>query len=120
LKRVVNSYSARTVSAVTYTPDSATRLLGWVPRIPNYVWLAMIILTVSALSISTLLRSQDQEREAKSSYSYVKTRVDHAKGINQEIKERTEQIRTNPRAAASAAQNQLRLVRHNEIVVAVP
>jgi hypothetical protein len=80
----------------------------------------MIILTVSALSLSTLVRSQGEEREAKAAYSYVKTRVENAKGVNRQIKEQTKQIKNNPRAAAYAAQNQLHLVRPNEIVVAVP
>jgi hypothetical protein len=105
---------------LTYSSTSATGYFWWIPQIPNYVWLAMVILTVSALSLSTLVRSQGEEREAKASYSYVKTRVENAKGINRQIRERTKQIKNNPRAAAQAAQNQLHLVRRNEIVVAVP
>ncbi len=80
----------------------------------------MIILTVSALSISTMVRSQEQESEAKASYSYVKIRVENAKRVNRQIKDQTAQIKNNPRAAAQAAQDQLRLVRPNEVVVAVP
>lgn len=120
MKRVANSYSARTISAVSYGPDLAARYLWWIPRIPNHVWLAMIILAVSALSVSTLMNSQEQEREAKAAYTYTKSRVENAKGVSQQIKERTEQIRRNPNVAAQAAQDQLRLVRRNEIVVAVP
>ncbi len=92
----------------------------WVPRIPNYVWLAMIILTMTALSVSTLMRSQELEREAKDSYSFVKTKIDRAQGVSQQIREKTERIRTNPATAASVAQNNLRLIRHNEVVVIVP
>ncbi len=120
MKRVANSYSARTITAVNYYPTETVRYLWWIPKIPNYVWLAMIILTVSALSISTLMRSQEQEREAKASYSYIKTRVENAKSVNQQIREQTVQIKNNPRAGVQVAQDQLRLVRPNEIVVAVP
>jgi hypothetical protein len=120
LKRAVNSYSTRAVSAISYAPTTTIRFFWWIPQVPNYVWLAMIILTVSALSVSTLVRSQEQEREAKSSYSYFKTRVENAKGVNLQIKAQTEQIKNNPRVATQAAQDQLRLVRPNEVVVAVP
>ena len=120
MKRVANSVSARTVSAVNYVPTAVTRYLVWVPEIPNYVWLAMMILTISALSVSTLMRSQGQEREARASYMHTKTRVENARSVHQQIREQTEQIKNNPRAAAQVAQDQLRLVRKNEIVVGVP
>jgi hypothetical protein len=80
----------------------------------------MIILTVSALSISTIVRSQEQEREAKTSYSYIKTRVENATGVNRQIRDQTARIKNDPRAAAQAAQDQLHLVRSNEVVVVVP
>ena len=120
MKQVANSYSAWTISAVNNAPETAVRYFWWIPRIPNYVWLAMIILTVTALSVSTLVRSQEQEREARASYSYLKTRVENAKNVNLQIREQTEQIKNNPQTAARLAQYQLRLVRSNEIVIAVP
>jgi hypothetical protein len=80
----------------------------------------MIILTMTALSVSTLMRSQELEREAKASHSYVMTKIGKAKGVSQQIREKTERIKTDPGAAASMAQNNLRLVRHNEVVVIVP
>jgi cell division protein FtsB len=87
---------------------------------PSYVWLAMIVLSISALSISTMIRSRDQENEARASYSYLKLRVENAKGVNRQFKDQTAQIKNNPRAAAQAAQDQLRLIRPNEVVVAAP
>jgi cell division protein FtsB len=117
--RTGNSYPVRTISR-GYITDAGLRDAWWIPEIPNYVWLAMIILAVSALSISTLMRSQAQEREAKASYTSVKTRLENAKGINRQIKEQTQRIKNNPEVAAQAAQDELRLLRPNEIVVAVP
>jgi hypothetical protein len=120
LKRVSNSYSARTVSALNYGPTAAERYLWWVPRIPNHVWLTMIVMAFFALSVSTLMRSREQEREARASYIETQTRVGNARSLQQDIKERTGQIRNDPRVAAQVAQDQLRLVRANEVVVAVP
>ena len=120
MKRVSNTYSAKTVSALSYGPTAAERYFWWLPRIPNYVWLAMIILALFALSISTLMRSRDHEREARASYNYTQTRVENARGRQRDIKERTGRIRNDPRLAAQLAQDQLRLVRPNEVVVAAP
>jgi hypothetical protein len=115
-----SSYRVRAIQSSGYVTDVRLRDVWWIPDIPNYVWLAMIILAVSALSISTLIRSQAQEREAKANYSMVKTRLENAKGINQQIKEQTLRLKNNPQVAAQAAQGELRLLRPNEIVVAVP
>jgi membrane protein implicated in regulation of membrane protease activity len=120
LKRVSNTYSARTVSGLNYGPTAAERYLWWLPGIPNYVWLAMIIMALFALSVSTLMRSWEQEREARASYIYTETRVGNARGVQRDIKERTGRIRNDPRVAARVAQDQLRLVRANEVVVAAP
>jgi len=118
--RTGNNYRVRAVSSRGYVTDVRLRDVWWIPEIPNYVWLAMIILAVSALSISTLVRSQSQEREARASYSSVKTRLESTKGINQQIREQTLRLNNDPQVAVQAAQSQLRLVRPNEIVVAVP
>jgi cell division protein FtsB len=93
--------------------------LWWIPKIPNYVWLAMIILAVSALSYSAYDKAREQEREAQASYHQTSTRVENARSVNRQIKEQTRRIRQNPRTAAQAAQDKLRLVRPNEIVVSL-
>jgi hypothetical protein len=120
LKRVSNTHSARTISALNYGPTAGERYLWWVPHIPNYVWLAMVVMAFFALSISTLMRSREQEREARASYIETQTRVENAKGVQRDIRERTGQIRNDPRVAAQVAQDQLRLVRANEVVVVTP
>ncbi len=117
MKQAVNSYSVR-ASAKAYSKTFDTvRPLWWIPKIPNHVWLAMIILTISALSYSAYDRAREQEREAQSSYNQTSTRVEDVRSANRQIKEQTQRIKQNPRAATHAAQGQLRLVRRNEIVV---
>ena len=119
MKQVVNSYSARTSARVGSVGFDATQPLWWIPRFPNYVWLAMIILTISALSYSAFSRAREQEREARNSYNETSAQVENAKTANRQIKEQTTRIRQNPRVAAQAAQNQLRLIRRNEVVVSL-
>jgi hypothetical protein len=93
--------------------------LVWIPKIPNYVWLAMIVLTVAALSYSAYGRARQHEREARDSYNQTSTRVENARSANHRIKAQTERIRRNPAAAAQSAQDRLRLIRRNEIVVSL-
>lgn len=120
MKRAVNSYSARTSASVRPTGfDGATGLRRLSPRFPNYVWLAMIILAISALCYSVYSRAREQEREARASYKETSARVENAKFVNRGIEDQTTRIRQNPEAAAQAAQNQLRLIRRNEVVVSI-
>jgi cell division protein FtsB len=119
LKQVVNSYSARTSASVRSRGFDGARTLRRAPRFPNYVWLAMIILTISALSYSVYSRAREQEREARDSYNETSAQVENAKSMNKQIKDQTTRIKQNPEAAAQAAQNQLRLIRRNEVVVSL-
>jgi hypothetical protein len=99
--------------------DGAAGLLRRAPRLPNYVWLAMIILTISALCYSAYTRAREHEREARESYNETSARVENAKRANMRIKDQTNRIRQNPEAAAQAAQNQSRMIRRNEVVVSL-
>lgn len=119
MKRAVNSYSARTSASIRPAGFDGARAIWRALRFPNYVWLAMIILTISALSYSAYSRARVQEREARDSYNETAARVENAKVINKQIKDQTIRIRQNPEAAAQAAQNQLRLIRRNEVVVSI-
>jgi len=131
LKRVANSYSAkeRSTQAIAVRSRafpartraaSRTSAKNWIPHIPNYVWLAMIVLAFSALSVSTYRRAQDAEADALQSHAVVSSRLENVKATNHQIKQQTQQIKTNPRAAEAAAQQQLRVLRRNEVVVARP
>lgn len=99
--------------------DGAIGLRRRAPRFPNYAWLAMIILTISALSYSAYSRAREQEREARDSYNETSARVENAKSVNKQIKDQTTRIKQNPEAAAQAAQNQSRMIRRNEVVVSL-
>jgi len=131
LKRVANSYSARNRSAQTVAiraratsfggrTSAATRAESWIPDIPNYIWLAMLILAFMALSVATYFRAQGAEQEALKSHANVVTRVEDARATNKQLRHQTEQIKNNREIAAQNAQQQMRVLRPNEIVVARP
>lgn len=119
MKQAVNLYSTRTSAGVRSAGFGATWALSWAPRFPNYVWLAMIILTISALSYSAYSGAREQEREARNSYDETSARVENTRNANRQIEEQTARIKQNPETAAQAAQNQLRLIRRNEVVVSL-
>ncbi len=120
MKQAVNSYPAGTYSAKSYSGVAAGSRTSWIfPRIPNYVWLAMVILAIAAFSYSVYNRSEQQKQNALASYNYTASRVENARMTNRQIKEQTERIKLNPQVSAQMAQDQLRLVRRNEIVVSL-
>ncbi|MBI1763679.1 MAG: septum formation initiator family protein [Acidobacteria bacterium] len=88
------------------------------PTVPNAVWLAMILLAVSLLAVSTLARSRGQMMAMKTKHAVTQNRLTAAQNANDELKAQTQQLRTNARAVAQAAQTQLHLVKSNEIVIA--
>src|SRR5262245_52399042 len=94
------------------------RVAALVPPIPNYVWLAMLLLAATLLGVSTMLRARSQMTTARNNYAVSDSRLAQARAANSEIKDKTDLIRTSARAAAQAAQEQLHYVKPNEIVIA--
>ena len=94
------------------------RVAAFVPTIPHYVWLGMIVLAATLLAGSTMWRMRDRAQTAQGARAYTQSLLATAQSDNAALKERTTQIRTNARAAAQVAQAQLHQVRANEIVIA--
>lgn len=131
MKRALNSYSARNNSAqavaIRTRPTSfgdrssiGARAESWIPAIPGYAWLGMVALAFLALSLTVLLRAQGAEKEAAKSHAIIASRVEEARAANKQIKQQTEKIKTDPVVKAQKAQEQMRKLRPNEIVVARP
>ena len=80
----------------------------------------MLTLALLALSVTTFLRAQGAEHEAVKSHALAVTRVEDARTANKQAKSQTEKIKHDPTVKARNAQEQLRGVRSNEIVVARP
>ncbi len=121
MKRAINSYSARPYTAKRYGRTSiweSGSVLKF-PKIPNFVWLAMIILAIGAFSYSAYTKANSQEQEALASYNQVATRVETVKKTNRAMREQTTRIKQNPQVSTQVAQQQLRLVRRNEVVVSI-
>lgn len=96
------------------------RVESWIPAIPGYAWLGMVALAFMALSLTVYMRAQGAEREAAKSHAVIVSRVEEARAANKQIKHQTEKIKTDPAVKAQKAQEQMRTLRPNEIVVARP
>ena len=131
MKRALNSYSARTASAqavaVRTRPTSfgdrssfGARAESWIPAIPGFAWLAMVAMAFLALSFTVYLRAHGAEQEAAKSHAVIVSRVEEARAANKQIKQQTEKIKNDPAVKAQKAQEQMRKLRPNEIVVARP
>lgn len=123
MKRVAQAYSAEGSSVRNYAVtagQAGAEIRQLVPHVPNYVWLTMLILAALALSAASFLRAQEMEREAKLAHALVETRVADARLLNAQLKKQNQQLKQNPRVAERAAQEQLRVLRRNEVVVALP
>ncbi len=128
MKRVANTYSARNnsvavrVQALPIGERSSvgTRVENWIPSSPHYAWLAMLTLALLALSVTTFLRAQGAEREALKSHALTVTRAEDSRSANRQLKLQTEKIKSDPTVKVRKAQEQMRGVRSNEIVVARP
>ena len=116
MKQVVSSYSANLT--FTASPMPGERVAALVPPIPNYVWLAMLLLAATLLGVSTMLRARGQMATARNNYAVSDARLAQAQAANTAIKDKTNLIRTNSQAAAQAAQEQLHYVKPTEIVIA--
>ena len=115
MKQVVNSYSA----SLTFpqSPAWRERVATLVPPIPNYVWLAMLLLAATLLGSSTLWRAHGQMTTARNAQAVTNSRLLQAQTTNDEIKTQTHLIRTDAQAATQAAQERLHYVKANEIVI---
>ncbi len=119
MKPVANSYSV-SLAINDYSPAIGARIAAFVPTIPNAVWLAMILLATSLLAFSTLARARGLVTTVKTKHAVTQSRLVETQTANADLKAQTQQLRTNVRAAAQAAQTQLHLVKPNEIVIATP
>ena len=120
MKREVNTYAKAYSARSASSAWAGSRVSSWkMPRIPNFVWLAMIILAIGALSYSAYSRSRHQEQEARASYQETAARVESVRMTNRRIREQTTRLRQDPTVSAAKAQEKLRLLRRNEIIVSV-
>lgn len=119
MRREVNSYAVKSIAIGNNTAEVLGHVAARVAQVPNLAWLMLILLTVSALSYTTLTRSREQERDAQARVDYTRGRVNEAAAASSNIRLQTEHLKSDPQASKLAARERLHLVRKNEVIVAV-
>ena len=113
MKPVVNS----SFTKYAYEQAVPARAAWQSLRIPNYVWLAMLMTAAGALSLGTLARERQEMRQATAAYVQTQGLVKGAEAQNLRLKAEVKGLREDSRAAERVAQERLNYVRSNEIVV---
>lgn len=119
MRRGANSYAIRSIGAEISPVETLGWVLARVGRVPNHAWLALILLTCAALSVSSVMTARDRERQAEADRGYTEQRVLAAREMNANIRRQTVRLQTDAKLAEQVAQERLRLVRSDEVVVAI-
>lgn len=119
MRQVVNSYWVRSAEGLDYGRGAVARGLEVVRLVPNLAWLAMIVLAAFMLSLSTMTRNHTEYKQAEAIKAGTVSEVNRVRQVNEGIRARTEQLRSDPKAGRSAARSRLRLVGRNEVVLAI-
>src|ERR1044071_4664375 len=116
LKPAVNS----SLTKFNYGQVATVHAAWWVLKVPNFVWLAMILLAATALSLNTIAREREEVRRAQTVLAQAEGQVIQAQTANRQLKAEIKNLKDDPRAIERNAQERLHYLRSNEIVVAVP
>ncbi len=119
MRRAVNSYAVRAQTIPGYGSDLLERAWAGLAAMPNYGWLALIILTFAALSVTTMIRARGAESQAQARKAEVALELEVTKSKNLSIRTRTEKMKGNGQVGEAVARERLRLVGRNEAVVRV-
>jgi cell division protein FtsB len=114
LKPAVNS----SFTKFNYGQVATVRAAWWALRIPNYVWLAMIITAAAALALNTIAREREEVRRAQTALAQTQGRAAQTQTVNQRLKDEIKGLKNDPRAIGRAAHERLNYVHQNEIVIA--
>lgn len=100
-----------------YHQVAQARTAWWALKVPNYVWLAMMITAAAALSFTTIAREREEVRRAQTAYSQTEGQAKQAQSQNEQLRAGIKGLKNDRRALDRAAQDRLNYVRPNEIVV---
>ncbi|NBO64285.1 MAG: hypothetical protein EBU88_05470 [Acidobacteria bacterium] len=104
---------------VEYGQDILVRVRGLVMPVPALAWLMMIGLAALALSLTTLSVARSRHQAATLKRAGVTQMIEEARRINSETRRQTAVLRSESAASRVSAQQRLRLVGRNEVVIAV-
>jgi len=108
-----------TAARLNYSNVAGIRVAQAWPRLPNFVWLAMIVVAAGALAFATMVRSSAEVRNSRRMFAQSSEEARQADISNQRLRGRLQDTRRTSAAADRIAQDRMTYLRSNEIVIAV-
>jgi hypothetical protein len=108
-----------TTARLNYSDVSGVRISQAWPRLPNFVWLAMIVIAAGALAFATMVRSSAEARNSRRMFAQSSEDARQADISNQRLRGRIQDSRRTSAAADRIAQDRMTYLKSNEIVIAV-
>jgi cell division protein FtsL len=87
--------------------------------VPSWVVFVMIILATFALCVSVTMRTHAEMRAASQQYQMINSEVETLRNSNAALASEVKRLRSDPRSIESAAREQLKMARVNEIIVPI-
>ncbi|HUQ31211.1 MAG TPA: septum formation initiator family protein [Pyrinomonadaceae bacterium] len=87
--------------------------------VPSWVVFVMIILATFALCVSVTMRTHAEMRAASQQYQMINSEVETLRNSNAVLASEVKRLQSDPRSIESAAREQLKMARVNEIIVPI-
>lgn len=87
--------------------------------VPSWVVFVMIILATFALCVSVTMRTHAEMRVASQQYQMINSEVETLRNSNAALALEVKRLQNDPRSIESAAREQLKMARVNEIIVPI-
>jgi cell division protein FtsL len=87
--------------------------------VPSWVVFVMIILATFALCVSVTMRTHAEMRTASQQYQMINSEVETLRNGNAALASEVKRLQSDPRSIESAAREQLKMARVNEIIVPI-
>jgi cell division protein FtsL len=87
--------------------------------VPSWVAFVTIILATFALCVSVTMRTHAEMRAASQQYQTINSEVETLRNSNAALASEVKRLRHDPRSIESAARQQLKMARVNEIIVPI-
>jgi cell division protein FtsL len=87
--------------------------------VPSWVVFVMIILATFALCVSVTMRTHAEMSAASQQYQMINSEVETLRNSNAALASEVKRLQSDPRSIESAAREQLKMARVNEIIVPI-
>lgn len=115
MKQGIHSSTTKTYPNQLVVPRASLSSL----RFPNYAWIMMVLMAMAFLATAAIYREQEGLRSAQASFQHTQQKLQQAQLNNEVLRQDVRAMQQDKNVIAREAQNKLKYVRRNEVVVVV-